>query len=401
VAAATLRVAAAFAAFYEEPVLTWALNVGCDFSGFFVELLGLAAALDAALEGRLAVAGPECDVARLSALFSGAYSDERGVYKSLTARRRGGFRVAHGLCGDADAVIDAARLMVEREYGPGRDEVTYACARRARAVWAPTAWAADQFVAAGIPRSRVSVVAEAVDARAFSPAAARADGASAAAVSALLPGPRPALRILSVFKWEHRKGYDTLLAGYFSAFEAEDDVELVVHTYKPPWEEGDDDLSAAIAAFCENGPCAPVRWLGPDPNLSRRRVRALYHASDVFALPTRGEGWGLPIHEAAAMGLPIVATNFSGPAALLSSDTAYLLDPGTTVDGFADPRAADVAAALRDIAANRDAAKERGAAARRRVASRFSPAAVAAEVVAAFGAFEAAGTTPYGYGAEA
>ena len=38
----------------------------------------------------------------------------------------------------------------------------------------------------------------------------------------------------------------------------------------------------------------------------------LYNECDLFALPTRGEGFGLPIFEAAYSGLPVVATGWSG-----------------------------------------------------------------------------------------
>ena len=44
-------------------------------------------------------------------------------------------------------------------------------------------------------------------------------------------------------------------------------------------------------------------------------------------LPTRGEGWGLPIVEAMAMGLPVIATNHSGPSAYLTGDNSYPLTP--------------------------------------------------------------------------
>lgn len=36
--------------------------------------------------------------------------------------------------------------------------------------------------------------------------------------------------------------------------------------------------------------------------LSRNQLRLLYESSHAFVLPTRGEGWGLPIVEAMAMG---------------------------------------------------------------------------------------------------
>eukprot|EP00758_Cryptobia_borreli_P013600 Tbor_TRINITY_DN5848_c3_g1::TRINITY_DN5848_c3_g1_i3::g.6182::m.6182 len=42
------------------------------------------------------------------------------------------------------------------------------------------------------------------------------------------------------------------------------------------------------------------------------RVPELYTTHDAFVLPTRGEGWGLPLMEAMAMGLPAIATDWGG-----------------------------------------------------------------------------------------
>lgn len=44
----------------------------------------------------------------------------------------------------------------------------------------------------------------------------------------------------------------------------------------------------------------------PEPTLA-----AIYNAIDIFTLPTRGEGFGLPILEAMSSGLPVVATDYS------------------------------------------------------------------------------------------
>ena len=38
----------------------------------------------------------------------------------------------------------------------------------------------------------------------------------------------------------------------------------------------------------------------------------LYRSCDAFVLPSRAEGWGLPLIEAAASGLPIITTMHSG-----------------------------------------------------------------------------------------
>ena len=46
-------------------------------------------------------------------------------------------------------------------------------------------------------------------------------------------------------------------------------------------------------------------------------------AADAFVLPSRGEGWGRPHVEAMAMGLPLLATNWSGPTAYLDDSVGY------------------------------------------------------------------------------
>ena len=43
--------------------------------------------------------------------------------------------------------------------------------------------------------------------------------------------------------------------------------------------------------------------------MSKSDLREFYLASDVFALPTRSDVWGLVINEAMACGLPVVTTD--------------------------------------------------------------------------------------------
>ncbi len=40
-------------------------------------------------------------------------------------------------------------------------------------------------------------------------------------------------------------------------------------------------------------------------------------------MATRGEGWGMPLSEAMAMGLPVVVTNWSGPVAFVDESVGY------------------------------------------------------------------------------
>lgn len=52
----------------------------------------------------------------------------------------------------------------------------------------------------------------------------------------------------------------------------------------------------------------------------------LYHAMDCFVLATRGEGWGLPLQEAMAMGIPTIGTNWGGNLEFMNTNNSLLID---------------------------------------------------------------------------
>ena len=370
-----------------RPGLAWRLEVGCDINGFFVELLGLLPALETIIPGGVVVRGLRCDERELAKLFP----EEAAAVARATLRDDDPSvpEIVHGRCGEGlaherlpvyvygRARPRAARLMVERTRGAGDAEV-YSCARRAAVVVAPTQWNADQF------GSHAVVAPEAVDPALFSPAAAARDDDARASIEALL-GPKPAFRVLSIFKWERRKAPDVLVDGFFSAFH-DDAAELVIHAYRPSWERGDKDLRRVAEARRPAGNNARLTWLR-GVQLTRRELRALYAAVDCFALPTRGEGWGLPVHEALAMALPTVVTGVAGPLDITGGNgTAWLIDDGGRgADGLARPRPEDLAAALREIRDDPAEALRRAAAGRERVARMYSPAVVARKFVEALG----------------
>jgi glycosyltransferase involved in cell wall biosynthesis len=71
--------------------------------------------------------------------------------------------------------------------------------------------------------------------------------------------------------------------------------------------------------------------------LSRMQMRDMLMGADAFVLPTRGEGWGLPVMEAMAMALPVIVTNTSGCSQYLTHENSFPLTPTPTPDGFSEP----------------------------------------------------------------
>ena len=94
-----------------------------------------------------------------------------------------------------------------------------------------------------------------------------------------------------------------------------------------------------------------IRWLGV-----QREVAPLYAMADAFVLPTSYETFSLATFEAAASGLPLLATPVNG--------ISELLQPG--VNGFfIDRRPETVSRALGELSADRPRMLEMGRAARR------------------------------------
>jgi len=93
-----------------------------------------------------------------------------------------------------------------------------------------------------------------------------------------------------------------------------------------------------------------VRWLGPVPEAD---LPALYSAAALFVFPSLYEGFGLPVLEAMACGVPVICSNTSSLPEV-AGDAALLVDPTD-----AQSLAAAIAGLLEDEA-QREEMRERG-----------------------------------------
>jgi glycosyltransferase involved in cell wall biosynthesis len=186
-------------------------------------------------------------------------------------------------------------------------------------VWTPTAWGAEVFASSGVGRP-IQVVPLGVDTARFRPG---------------LPREHLAERIVfvSVFEWGVRKGWDVLLRAYRAAFRATDLVVLVLKVdHRAPGENPAREIARMLPE-----PSPPVALLY-NRSLSLAQLAELYQGADCFVLPTRGEGWGMPVLEAMACGVPAIATAWSGPAAFVDETNGYPLPVSGLVPADAEGR---------------------------------------------------------------
>ena len=228
----------------------------------------------------------------------------------------------------------------------------------------------DHHVARGLPAGRTTVVYNGIDAAAFAPPRREA---ARRAVRAELKLPADAPVALTIGQIGLRKGWDVLA-----------EAARLIKTDPPPrflavgerWSRKAESVQFEADVF-ETWECAApgrVRRLGTRPDVPR-----LMAAADILIHPARQEPFGRVLLEAAAAGLPIVATAVGGtrellgdafaavppddPAALAAAAENLLSNPderarladaaGRFVSQFTVERAADGLAAIWDAARRR------------------------------------------------
>ncbi len=177
----------------------------------------------------------------------------------------------------------------------------------ADAVLVGSTYAAETFVAEGIPRARMRVVPYGVDLATFAPAeGARASG-DGAAFEAIFTG-----------QLTQRKGLSYLLEGWrrFACPDAR--LTLVGQSV------GDASALAPYAGLFRHV-----------PHRTRPQLARHYQASDVFVFPTLVEGMPLVVLEAMACGLPVIVTA-NGPADIVRDGVDGFVIPARDPDAIAE-----------------------------------------------------------------
>lgn len=167
-------------------------------------------------------------------------------------------------------------------------------------IWVPSRHVLKTYVSSGIPVDRVRVIPNGVNTRLFRPDAA--------------PYPlrtEKSFKFLFVGGTIYRKGIDLLLETYRNSFNSRDDVVLVVKDIGQDTFYRSQGAGAVIRQIQEDRNAPEILYLAD--KLRDEQMPGLYTACDCLVHPYRGEGFGMPILESMACGLPVMVT--SGGAA--------------------------------------------------------------------------------------
>ncbi len=190
--------------------------------------------------------------------------------------------------------------------------------RRASLVLAPSQDTANHVAEQGVKREKIRVLPWALD--------PEFEAIVAHPPRKQLPHGYPEGRvILTVGRWdakERYKGMDTLITALPRLLTSWPELQLLA--------VGEGDDRAWLEDLAEkNGVNRHVHFLS---GLSYTELAACYEASEIFALPSRGEGFGLVYLEAMARGKPVIGGAHGGaPEVIEDGVTGYVVPHGDAI----------------------------------------------------------------------
>lgn len=194
-------------------------------------------------------------------------------------------------------------------------------------VWAYSRFVRDTYIRSGLDPARVVVVPLGIDPEVFHPG--------------LEPLPLPtdkSFRFLFVGGTIYRKGIDLLLQAYLQEFRPEEDVVLIVKDFCRDTAYRGRNLGEQIRDLQQDPRRPQIIYL--DDTLSPADMARLYAAAHCFVLPYRGEGFGLPVLEAMACGVPPIVTSFGACLDFCHEGNALLVP--ATIKPFPENRVGDL-----------------------------------------------------------
>ena len=139
--------------------------------------------------------------------------------------------------------------------------------------------------------------------------------------------------VLTMSQWSKRKGFDRLIQAFTAEFGNNEEALLIIKTYGGP--EGDTESIGNHVKGLRNSLLVPgpINTIASVNNIllipgfvPTESIMWLHQQADVFALFSRGEGFGLPIAEAIMAKKPVVVPKEGGHIDYIDSENTFFVD---------------------------------------------------------------------------
>lgn len=326
-----------------------------------------------------------------------------------------------GVCGMPESFLTALQdpvtrkelILVSRsmfETDRLEEDAATRCNMHFDAVWVPSAASEKAFQTSGVEEAKMKVLHEPLDTELFvcrDPASGETRQethfGSTELDNFLSRRPRSSFVFLSAFKWEPRKNWESLLENFVKAFpsfytpvttpdgqQVNVSVRLLIKTQTLSWStDPAQDVPYFLKSLGIDDPIMEGRLLVTDITLKTSDLPLLYKAADGFVLPSHGEGWGLPLIEAMASGLPTIGTGWGGQTDFMNDQNSWpidyeLVDSPTPPMRWAEPKAAELRKAMFEVVAGGPEVEDRTARACQEVHDHYTIDLLAAEAIKLF-----------------
>lgn len=175
-------------------------------------------------------------------------------------------------------------------------------------LWVLSQWGKKVLIENGFEANRIDVVPGGFDPEIFKPNPDTAHWETSP------------FRFLTVGKFETRKGMADVIRAYAKEFQPDESVELWVHAHNPFVEKFDYATELRRLGLDK---VPRLRLLAPRDNA--QQMAEIYRSCHCFVTAARAEGFGLPLAEAMASGLPAIATDYGPHRELTSPQDSFML----------------------------------------------------------------------------